>query len=283
MDNIIDGRQISKKVRTELASYIERYETQLGFKPKLAVLLVGENKSAIAYVKGIMKMAKLSKVDVELVEYPDSITETNFLNEIRKFNQDSEVNGMLVLMPLPAHISRDNVFKVMSPLKDVDGLTSANIGDFYYGKTTHVASTPKGVDTLIEELKLEVKGLDACVIGASPVVGKPMAELLLQREATVTICHKETKDLRKHTLNADLIVACAGVAHLVKEDMVKENVIIFDVGVNFIEGKMVGDCDFDHIKDKASLITPVPGGVGPMTIATLFTQTYNAYKIMNNL
>jgi methylenetetrahydrofolate dehydrogenase (NADP+)/methenyltetrahydrofolate cyclohydrolase len=279
MENIINGREVSKSVRIALASEIEQYQKR----PKLAVSIVGDNSSAMAYVKGIMKMAKLAKVEIELNTYDQTITELDYLNEIKRYNEDDSINGVLVLMPLPNHISRDKVLKCLDPLKDVDGLTSANIGAFHNGEVAHVASTPKGVDTLIEKLGLDVKGMDAVVIGASNVVGKPMAELLLQREATVTVCHKETKSLAKYTKEADLVVACAGVAHLVKEDMVKDGVIIFDVGVNFVEGKMVGDCDFEAIKNKAKLITPVPGGVGPMTIATLFTQTYNSFKIMNNL
>ncbi len=282
MNKIIDGRKISKEIRIELANQIKDIEVSHSLRPKLAVALVGDNSSALAYVNGIKKMSKLACIDVELTEHPATISELKFLEEIERINNDNSVNGLLVLMPLPAHISKEKVFELLLPIKDVDGLTSQNIGDFYQGKNSHNASTPKGVDLMIEHLNLDIKGFDACVIGASNVVGKPMAELLLQREATVSICHKETKSLKKYTKDADLIVACAGVAHLVKEEMVKEGAIIIDVGVNFIDGKMVGDCDFDNMKDKVSLITPVPGGVGPMTIATLFTQTFNSFKEMNN-
>lgn len=283
MDNIINGRQISIEVRKKLAIEIAEIEMKLGIKPKLCVALVGNDSSALAYVKGIQKMSKLSKVDVELLNYDESISQEEFLVEINKINEDDSINGLLVLMPLPSHIKRESVFEVLSPIKDVDGLTSENIGNFYQGLKAHYASTPKGVDHIIDYLGIDVKGMDACVVGASNVVGKPMAELLLQREATVSICHKETKSLIKYTKEADIIVACAGVAHLIKADMVKDDVIIFDVGINFVDGKMVGDVDFDEVVKKAKLITPVPGGVGPMTIATLFHQTFNAFKKMNNL
>jgi len=283
MEKIIDGRIISKELRRNLGKEILKIEEELSKRPKLKVVVVGDNSSAISYIKGVISMSKLTRIDVELEEYPIETTEEQFLDNVELLNKDNSVNGVLIMTPLPDHISVLKVFNRLDPVKDVDGLTPFNVGNFFKYEECHMAATPKGVDNIIEYLGLDIKGMNVCVIGASIVVGRPMAEHLLRRDATVSICHKETRDLTMYTKQADIVVSCAGVPNLVTADMVKDDVIILDVGVNFVDGKMCGDCDFDGILEKARYITPVPGGVGPMTIAQIYTQTFNAFKKMNNL
>ena len=276
---LIDGKSLAKKVQTNVASEVAKLKQEKNIVPGLAVILVGDDPASHAYVK--MKAKACENVGVYSITHnmPDTISQDEIIATIEMMNNNPRIDGILVQLPLPKHIDTDKILEVIDPKKDVDGFHAYNVGRLVTGLDSFVACTPLGVMKMFEEYNIELRGKDVCVVGASNIVGKPMASLLLNAEATVTITHIYTKDLKAHTSKADIVVVGVGVPGLIKEDMVKEGAIVIDIGINRIEdGSLVGDVDFKNVSPKCSYITPVPGGVGPMTIAMLLSNTLKSAK-----
>jgi methylenetetrahydrofolate dehydrogenase (NADP+) / methenyltetrahydrofolate cyclohydrolase len=277
MVGIIDGNKIAQHIRNEVRQRAISLKEQKGIIPGLAVILVGNDPASQVYVgrkvKACDELGFLSR------EYtlPADTSEIRLLQIIAELNKDQLIHGILVQLPLPKNISTDKIIAAIDPHKDVDGFHPYNVGGLVIGSPLFVSCTPQGIMELIASTGIDLKGKEAIVIGRSNIVGKPMALLLLAQHATVTICHSRTKDLPTVTRRADILIAAVGKAHMIKADMVKDGVVVIDVGMNRLEnGKLVGDVDFDEVAPKASYITPVPGGVGPMTIAMLMKNTLNA-------
>ena len=276
---LIDGKSLAKKVQTTVATEVEKLKQEKNIVPGLAVILVGDDPASHAYVN--MKAKACENVGFYSITHnmPDSISQDEIIGTIQMMNDNPRIDGILVQLPLPKHIDTDKILEVIDPKKDVDGFHAYNVGRLVTGLDSFVACTPLGVMKMFEEYNIELRGKDVCVVGASNIVGKPMASLLLNAEATVTITHIYTKDLKAHTSKADIVVVGVGVPGLIKEDMVKEGAIVIDIGINRIEdGSLVGDVDFKNVSHKCSYITPVPGGVGPMTIAMLLSNTLKSAK-----
>lgn len=281
---IIDGKQIALDVRAGVAEKVAALKAK-GITPCLAVVLVGENPASVSYVTGKRKaLAEAGMADRSEV-LPENTTEADLLALIEKLNRDDTVHGILVQLPLPKHINEDKIIMAISPEKDVDGFHPVNVGNLVIGKKAFLPCTPHGIIVLLERMGIETGGKHAVVIGRSNIVGKPVSLLLARKETncTVTICHTGTKNMAEITRQADILIAASGHPHTVTADMVKDGAVVIDVGVNRIPDaskksgfRLIGDCDFDEIKEKASYITPVPGGVGPMTIAMLMYNTLEA-------
>jgi methylenetetrahydrofolate dehydrogenase (NADP+)/methenyltetrahydrofolate cyclohydrolase len=273
---IIDGTQLSKTIRTEIATQAAIL-TAKGTKPGLAVILVGENPASQIYVRNKVKACSDANIHSELLELPASISEEDLLDHIRKLNLDPKIHGILVQLPLPAHINSHMVLETIDPYKDVDGFHVANAGALMTGKPIFRPCTPYGCMKMLESIDYPIRGARAVIVGASNIVGKPMAMLLLQAGATITICNSKTKDLAAHTKDADILVVATGIAKMITAQMVKPGSVVIDVGINRLpDGKLCGDVDFDEVKYVAGWITPVPGGVGPMTITMLLQNTLEA-------
>jgi len=276
---LIDGKSLARKVQSTVTTEVEKLKQEKNIVPGLAVILVGDDPASHAYVK--MKAKACEEVGFYSITHnmPDSISQDEIIGTIQMMNDNPRIDGILVQLPLPKHIDTDKILEVIDPKKDVDGFHAYNVGRLVTGLDCFVACTPLGVMKMFEEYNIELRGKDVCVVGASNIVGKPMASLLLNAEATVTITHIYTKDLKAHTSKADIVVVGVGVPGLIKEDMVKEGAIVIDIGINRIEdGSLVGDVDFKNVSPKCSYITPVPGGVGPMTIAMLLSNTLKSAK-----
>jgi methylenetetrahydrofolate dehydrogenase (NADP+)/methenyltetrahydrofolate cyclohydrolase len=274
---LIDGKSLAKKVQNYVASEVEELKQDKNIVPGLAVILIGDDPASHAYVK--MKAKACEKVGFYSITHnmPDTISQDEIIATIEMMNNNPRIDGILVQLPLPQHIDTDKILEVINPEKDVDGFHAYNVGRLVTGLDCFVACTPLGVMKMFEEYNIDLKGKDVCVVGASNIVGKPMASLLLNADATVTVTHIYTKDLKAHTSQADIIVVGVGVPGLIKEDMVKEGAIVIDIGINRLkDGSLVGDVDFENVSSKCSYITPVPGGVGPMTIAMLLSNTLKA-------
>ena len=275
----IDGKAFSQvileKIREEHNQLKEKYGKQAG----LAVVIVGNNPASQVYVRNKMKACENVGFYSENIELDENISEKELLQEIDKLNKNDRINGILVQLPLPSHINELKIIDSISPEKDVDGFHVANIGKMVIGdETGFISCTPYGIMQLLEEYKIEIAGKDAVIIGRSNIVGKPMALMLIQKGATVQVCNSRTKDLRKKLNDADIKKVAAGIQkHLKKED-VKKGAVVIDVGINRVDGKICGDVDYEEVAEKASYITPVPGGVGPMTIASLIKNTFKSYK-----
>ncbi|WP_200763930.1 bifunctional methylenetetrahydrofolate dehydrogenase/methenyltetrahydrofolate cyclohydrolase FolD [Nitrosophilus alvini] len=279
---ILDGKALSLKIKDEMKKEVEELKQTRNIVPGLAVILVGDDPASHTYVK--MKAKACKEVGIYSIthEMPSSISEAEIIETIEMMNKNPNIDGILVQLPLPEHIDSTKILEVISPKKDVDGFHPYNVGRLTSGLDSFVPCTPLGVMELLNEYHIDPKGMDAVVVGASNIVGKPMAALLLNANATVDICHIYTKDLKSHTQRADILVVGVGKPGLITEDMVKEGAIVIDIGINKTEdGKIVGDVDFEHVSKKASFITPVPGGVGPMTIAMLLKNTIKAAKGRN--
>ncbi|MCQ2387454.1 MAG: bifunctional methylenetetrahydrofolate dehydrogenase/methenyltetrahydrofolate cyclohydrolase FolD [Clostridia bacterium] len=280
---IIDGKALSLSVKTELKEKVSDFERQFGRKISLAVVLVGNNPASQVYVKNKIKATEFIGINSVSVILKEDSTLEEIKDKVINLADDSSIDGILVQLPLPKGIDENEVLKLIPPEKDVDGFSSANVGNLLLGKPSVVACTPLGVLTMIKSVNYDLKGKNAVVIGRSNIVGKPMALLLLQEDCTVTICHSKTKNLTEICKNADVLIVAIGKANFVKEDMVKDGALVIDVGINRTENGIVGDVDFENVKNKASYISPVPGGVGPMTIAMLMQNTYNcALKRVKN-
>ncbi|WP_345991067.1 bifunctional methylenetetrahydrofolate dehydrogenase/methenyltetrahydrofolate cyclohydrolase FolD [Sulfurimonas sp. HSL-1716] len=277
---LLDGKTLAKKIENEVSAGAQLLKEQTGRVPGLAVILVGNDPASQAYVS--MKKKACDRVGFYSVthEMPNSISQEAIENTITMMNNNPNIDGILIQLPLPPQIDTTKLLELVSPSKDVDGFHPYNVGRLTTGLDGFVPCTPLGVMELFKEYDIDLRGKNCVVVGASNIVGKPLASLLLNAEATVEICHIFTDDLKKHTLNADIILVGVGVIDLIKEDMVKEGAIIIDIGINRTdEGKLVGDVDFENVSKKCSYITPVPGGVGPMTISMLLSNTLKAAKI----
>lgn len=270
---LLDGKALSEKIKSDLKSQSETL-AQKGVTPCLAVILVGDDPASQTYVNSKEKSCHASGIASIVKRLPASTSEAELLALIQALNADANVDGILVQLPVPKHIDSTKIIEAIDPKKDVDGFHPFNVGRLVAGLEGFVPCTPYGVMKLLEAYGINVRGMDACVIGASNIVGKPMMNLLLNASATVEICRSSTRNLKEHTLKADLIVVGVGKPNLLTADMVKEGAIVIDVGINRnAEGKIVGDVDFANVAPKCSYITPVPGGVGPMTIAMLLANT----------
>lgn len=271
---IIDGKAIAKKLRAEYHSRVDQLRSRYSLTPALAVILVGDNPASQSYVRN--KIAGCMEVGIrsELIELPATATEEQLLAQIDRLNDDVTIHGILVQLPLPAHIRVSSVLERISVEKDVDGFHLYNMGGLVTGNTVFSPCTPYGVQKILEHENIPVEGRNVVVVGASNIVGKPTALMLMQQDATVVICHKKTRDLGNFTLLADILVVAAGVPNLIVPQIVKTGAVVIDVGFNRLpDGRIVGDVDFEGVKQKASYITPVPGGVGQMTVTMLLHNT----------
>ena len=280
MAAILDGREVSKIYREKIKKEIEEYKSKGYREPALAVILVGDDPASQVYVNNKRKACQQVGIKSLFYHLPEESSEEKLLKLVEELNENPEVDGILVQLPLPKHINPQKVIETIAPDKDVDGFHPENMGKLIANLDSgFVPCTPLGIKILLDHYGIDVKGKDTTIVGAGYIVGKPLSVLMLNMDATITVCHIYTKDLKKHTLNADILVSATGVAHLIKEDMVKEGAIVIDVGISKKDGKIVGDVDFERVKEKASYITPVPGGVGPMTVTALLLNTVKAYKM----
>lgn len=276
---ILDGKKLAKETTDKLKSEIANNSRI----PGLAIIMVGNRKDSLKYVEKKREVCRELGIRFRLFHLLENCEQNLIIRNIRELNNNPTINGIIVQLPLPKTFHTEKILNKICPEKDVDGFHMLNAGKLFLNRDVDfVPCTPLGCIELIEHYGIDVEGLNVCVIGCSNIVGLPLSILLQQRNATVTMCHKYTKNLEKHTKNADMIFSCCGVPGIVKNDMVKEGVIIIDIGINFVDGKLVGDVDFDGVKDKCSYITPVPGGVGPMTIAMLMKQTIKSWKRLNH-
>ena len=276
---IIDGKALSEKVLKEIEKEHSELEKKVGRKAGLAVIIVGENPASQIYVRNKIRACEKVGFHSETIRLDENITEENLLLEIEKLNNDNNIDGILVQLPIPKHINELKVINAISAEKDVDGFHTTNIGKMMIGdETGFLPCTPAGVVHMFEEYNINLEGKDVLVIGQSNIVGKPMTLLLIKKRATVQVCNSKTKNLSEKLQKADVVVAAAGSPKLVKTTDVKEGVVVIDVGINRVDGKLCGDVDFEEVSKKASFITPVPGGVGPMTIAMLIKNTFKSYK-----
>mgnify|MGYP001330101501 CR=1 FL=1 len=279
---IIDGKKESALLRQEIKNEISLLKKEKNMTPGLSVILIGDFAPSQIYVKNKEKNAKEVGINSEVIRYPKEVKEAEVLKKIEELNNNKNVSGILVQLPLPNQIDKEKVINAINPLKDVDGFNPINVGNLSSGYQAIVPCTPLGCLILIKKVEKNLSGKHAVIIGRSNLNGKPMAQLLLKENCTVTIVHSKTKDLKNECLKADIIVAAVGVPNLVKEDWVKKDSIIIDVGINKIKDKIVGDVYFDALRHKVKAITPVPGGVGPMTIACLLKNTVECFKKLNS-
>ena len=296
---ILDGKHISQIIRAELCEQVSEIITKGLRVPKLAIVIVGHNPASETYVANKMKACDEIGIEVEKRAFEADVTEQDLLNEVKALNNDPSVDGFIVQLPLPEHINESTILSAIDYRKDVDGLTPANVGRTVQGLPSIVSATPRGIRELLARYNITTEGKHVVVIGRSNIVGKPIALLLMQRpyltlpgisaaslgDATVTVCHSKTRDLKSICLTADIIIVAAGSPKLLTADMVREGAVIIDVGINRVDDpdsprgyKLVGDVDFENVAPKASYITPVPGGVGPMTIVSLLQNTLQAYS-----
>ena len=275
---IIDGKKEAAVLREEIKREIEAIKLKTNKIPGLTVILVGDFEPSQIYVKNKEKNSKEVGINSEVVKYSKNVSEQEVLKKIELLNKDTNVSGILVQLPLPSQIDKEKIINSIDPKKDVDGFHPTNVGNLSSGYKATVPCTPLGCLLLIKKVELNLSGKHAVILGRSNLNGKPMAQLLLKENCTVTIVHSKTKDLKKECLKADILVAAVGVANLVKSDWVKKDSIIIDVGINKVGNKIVGDVEFETVKEKVKAITPVPGGVGPMTIACLLKNTLECFK-----
>lgn len=290
---LLDGKKVAAGKRAELRETIAQLQAAGKRAPKLAIVIVGHNPASETYVANKIKACGEVGIEAEKIAFEADITEQQLLAEVSRLNHDATIDGFIVQLPLPEHISETTIMSAIDRRKDVDGLTPENVGRTVQGLPSIISATPRGIRELLAYYQIPTEGRHVVVIGRSNIVGKPIAMLLMQRpylslpsmsaaslgDATVTICHSKTRDLKSICLTADIIIVAAGCPKLLTADMVKEGVTIIDVGINRVDGKLVGDVDFENIAPKAAYITPVPGGVGPMTIVSLLQNTLQAYEL----
>lgn len=279
-EKIIDGKKLAEELNQKLKQQVEKYIKKSGIKPKLATILVGDNPASKVYLN--IKKRICNKVNIESlsIELDKNINKNQLLNEINRLNTDPSVHGILLQLPLPQNLIEDtNQFlSTIDPNKDVDGLHPINSGNLFNYNEYLSPCTPKGIIKLLEYYNIELSGKDVTIINRSRLVGKPLIFMLLKRNATISVCHTKTKDINKYIKNADILIVAVGKPKFIKADQIKEGVVIIDVGITRIDGHLYGDADFENVLPKVSRITPVPGGVGPMTTHFLMQNTYNAYK-----
>lgn len=271
---ILDGKTLSDKIKNEIKSKVKNYL----IKPTLAVIQIGNDEASNIYINSKRKSCENVGINFIHEKFSSSASEQEVINKIIEFNNDSYVNGILIQLPLPKKFDTYKLLNLINKNKDVDGLTDINMGLLFKDNNNLIPCTPQGIIKLLEEYNIDLLGKHAVVVGKSNLVGKPMAMLLLQKGATVTICHSKTIDLKQYTKQADILICAVGKKDLITKDMVKENVVVIDVGMNRVDGKLYGDVDFENVKDIASFITPVPGGVGPMTVAMLLFNVLKNYE-----
>ena len=275
---ILDGKKEATALRDKIKKEISVLKEKTSKVPGLSVILIGNYPPSEIYVKNKIKNSKEVGIKSDVIRYSNDVSEAEVLRKINELNKDDDVSGILVQLPLPDQISKRKIINTIHPSKDVDGFHPINVGNLASGQKALIPCTPLGCSILIKKVEKDLTGKQAVIIGRSNLNGKPMAQLLLKENCTVTIVHSKTKDLKQECLKADILVAAVGVAKLVKEDWVKKNSIVIDVGINKVGDKIVGDVDFDAVKQKSKAITPVPGGVGPMTIACLLKNTLDCFK-----
>ena len=281
MATIIDGKELAKKIRTNLKIECDELKKR-GINPKLAVIMVGDNQASKVYIRN--KSKACDEIGIAYKEYllDENIKQQELNDLIKKLNNQKEINGILLQSPLPNHLDINQAFKTISYRKDVDGFTPSSIGKLSIGEDTFISCTPYGVIKMFEEYNIDLTGKDVVILGRSNIVGKPLIQCCLNKNATVTVCHSKTKNIEEYTKRADIVIAAIGKAKFVTKDMVQKGAVIIDVGINRTEdGKLVGDVDFNEVEKIASYITPVPGGVGPMTIAMLMNNVIKAAKEQN--
>lgn len=273
MDNIMDGKKLSLEIQDELKHSI-KYEM---IKPSVAVIQVGNDQASTTYIKNKEKACNNIGIYFRYFKFEDGTPELTIVNKIKELNNDDYVNGIIVQLPLPERYNEKRLVNQIINSKDIDGLTDINIGRLLNGKKTLVPCTPLGIMELLKKYEVELKGKHVVIVGKGKLTGKPLTYLMLNEGATVTVCHSKTVNLAKYTKDADILISATGINNLITEDMVKDGVVVVDVGINYDTGKISGDVDFDKVSKKASLITPVPGGVGPMTIAMLLKNIVTCY------
>ena len=275
---IIDGKKQAEIIRNDIKKEISDLKKKSGKTPSLTVILIGDFAPSLIYVKNKEKSAREVGINSEIIRYPKNVSEKDILEKIEELNKNDEISGILVQLPLPSQISKEKIINAINPSKDVDGFNPINVGNLSSGYDSIAPCTPLGCLLLIKKIEPNLAGKHAVIIGRSNLNGKPMAQLLLKENCTVTIVHSKTNDLQNECLKADILVAAVGVPNLIKKDWVKKNSIVIDVGINKVGEKIVGDVNFDELKDNVKAITPVPGGVGPMTIACLLKNTLTCFK-----
>lgn len=278
---IISGQEVSNSIKEKLK--IEAVDLfKKGIVPKLTVILVGNDPASQSYVKGKEKTSAEIGIISEVIRMEESTTQEYLLSEIERLNNDNSVNGLLVQLPVPKHIDEKAIINAINPIKDVDGFHPITVGKMMIGDDSYLPCTPYGIIELIKSTGTEIKGKHAVIVGRSNIVGKPVSILLLREDATVTICHSKTKNIKELTKQADILIAAVGKPKMITKEYVSPGVLVIDVGTNLVDGKWIGDCDFEEISKIASYITPVPGGVGPMTRTMLIKNTIEAAKRMNS-
>lgn len=277
---IIDGKEFSKKILEEISNEQKEIVERKNLRPAgLAVIIVGENPASQVYVRNKTRACEKVGFYSETIKLEENISENDLIKKIEELNEDDKIDGILVQLPLPKHIDELKVINSIKPEKDVDGFSNVNVGKMVIGdESGFLSCTPYGIIQLLEGYDIDVDGKDVVVVGRSNIVGKPMAMMLIQKGATVQVCNSRTKDLSKKLKKADIIVVAVGVPRMIKATDVKEGVVVIDVGINRVDGKLCGDVDYEDVAQKASYITPVPGGVGPMTIASLIKNTFISYQ-----
>ena len=276
--NIISGKELSRSLKDGMKVEVENLEKQYGRRPCLMVVIVGDNPASRSYVRGKIKATEYVGMDGHLIELPEDCPEERLLQEIAALNDDPQVDGILVQLPLPKHIDEEKVIAAIAPEKDVDGFHPENVARLWLNQPCILPCTPKGIIALLDKAGVEIAGKKAVVVGRSNIVGKPVAKLLLDRNATVTIAHSRTQDLPAVCREADILVAAVGRAQMITADYVKPGAAVIDVGINRVNDRLVGDVDFDSVAPVAGAITPVPGGVGPMTITMLMQNTIECFR-----
>ena len=279
---IIDGKKIAAELISEIKNEVSLIQKK-GFKIKLSVILIGDFLPSQIYVKNKQKKAREVNIESEVIKFPKEINEKDLLNKINELNKNPDVSGILVQLPIPTHIKKEKVINSIDPNKDVDGFHPQNVGNLASGNEAIVPCTPLGCLSLVKNVVKDLSGKHAVIIGRSNLNGKPMAQLLLKEDCTVTILHSKSKDLKSECKRADILISAAGICEMVKGDWVKKGAIVIDVGINKKNDKITGDVDFDDVKKVAKAITPVPGGVGPMTIACLLKNTIKCFKRSNSI
>ena len=276
---IIDGKKLAKEIRENLKIKCDELKEK-GINPKLAVIMVGEDKASKVYVRNKSKACEEIGIAFEEFLLDENITQKELIDLIQKLNKDKTIHGILLQSPIPKHLDINEAFRTITPEKDVDGFNPVNVGKLSLNQDTFVSCTPYGIMRMFEAYNIDLEGKNLVIVGRSNIAGKPLIQCCLNKNATVTVCHSRTKNLKEHTKNADIVIAAIGKSKFITEDMVKDNAVVIDVGINRGEdGKLTGDVDFENVSKKASYITPVPGGVGPMTIAMLMN---NVIKAANN-
>jgi len=277
-NKLMDGRALAKKIEQEVAKGVARLKEEKSIIPTLSTILVGDDEASKMYVKLKHKACERAGINTEDHTLPADSTQEELITLIHSLNEREDIHAILVQLPLPPHLDAQAAMEAIAPYKDADGFAPYNMGQLLIGNEGLVPCTPKGVIRALEEYGVEIEGKNAVIVGHSNVVGKPMAAMLLNRNATVAVCHVYTDDLKKYTTQADILISATGVPHLIKADMVKVGAVVFDVGIGQKDGKVVGDVDFEAVLPKVSLITPVPGGVGPMTISILLQHTLESAR-----